>query len=238
MKKISISNDLYREIMGKKRTNDETFEDILKRIFHIYDFQPSKISKIVFIGHAGVGKTSVVKSFFEFDDPEDILNKSLEPTRGLEYHNYSFFDVKVGVVDTSGQELAQWLDIDGERVFSGADYILFVCDASKFEENSAEIYDNLYNLINIVKIQSTNATIALFLHKIDLIEPDDFHDFKRMILGRHHTFMLSEDVDADIPIFFTSIKKKYLRLLNLAFMNIFYVESDVIPRYYDFIDLV
>ena len=197
-----------------------------------------KKSKIVFIGHAGVGKTSVVKSFFEFDDPDELLNHSLEPTRGFEYHNYSFFDVNVGVVDTSGQELTQWLNLDGDCVFSGADYILFVCDASKFEENSSEIYDNLYNLINLAKIQSANATIVLFLHKIDLIETDDFQDFKKMILGRHHSFMLSEEVEADIPIFFTSIKKKYIRLLNLAFMNIFYVESDVIPRYYDFIDLV
>ncbi len=234
VKNVKISEEFYKFVM-KKKHGKESFEDILRRIIQIREVNPSKTKKLVLIGDAGVGKSTIRETFFGFDEPQELLKNSLEPTRGIEHFSYTYFDMKVGIMDTAGQEIHQWLNVESERVFSGADHVIYVVDSSQFFKNQKEIYDILYQIINILKIQSPNAIVSLFSHKCDLIPDLDFNDFRDEVIDYHKTFQINERTD--VPLFFTSIKERYIKWLNFAFMNIFYVESEALPRYYGFLDL-
>ncbi|MCK4380178.1 MAG: 50S ribosome-binding GTPase, partial [Candidatus Lokiarchaeota archaeon] len=61
--------------------------------------------KITLIGRAGVGKTSIIKVMFEGENPKDLINNPLEPTRGIIPKIYSWMDIELSIFDTSGQEL-------------------------------------------------------------------------------------------------------------------------------------
>ena len=57
--------------------------------------------KILILGRAGTGKTSIKKIVFEGLDPKDLLYNPLEPTRGISPSVYSWLDLKIGLFDSS-----------------------------------------------------------------------------------------------------------------------------------------
>lgn len=73
-------------------------------------FEKSSAKKILLLGRAGTGKTSIKKIIFEGLDPKDLLYNPLEPTRGIAPTVYSWLDLKLGLFDSSGQELSYLLN--------------------------------------------------------------------------------------------------------------------------------
>ncbi|TXT67651.1 MAG: hypothetical protein BAJALOKI1v1_30012 [Promethearchaeota archaeon] len=58
--------------------------------------------KLVLVGKAGAGKTSIKQAIFEMRNPDDLIIYPLDPTRGINTSNYSWMDVDINVFDTSG----------------------------------------------------------------------------------------------------------------------------------------
>jgi small GTP-binding protein len=200
----------------------------------VHYFEPNAIKKIVLIGDAGVGKSSIREVFFDYMSSEKIINESLEPTRGYEYHEYDLYDLRCSVLDTSGQELYSWLNDQSEEIFSGADIVIYVVDSSEFTQNIDEIYDYLKKISITARIYSPNTLIALFAHKTDLIDDSRLEQFKKQMSREHKVFQIAEEVD--IPIFFTSILEKHIRTLNIAFIKLFKIDSLILPNYSRFLN--
>lgn len=234
MKNIEISEEFYNYILSKKSNESEDFESILKKIIHFYDFNKSILKKVVFIGEAGVGKSTIRKILFDYTDPDKLIKTSLEPTRGLEFFSYSIFETKCSVIDTSGQEIFSWLDMESEQVFPESDIVVFVVDATYYLNNTHETYDLLKKIIMIARSHSKNATISLFLHKIDLINQNELEKFKEYAFREHKIFEMAEETD--VPLFFTSIKEPYVQWLNIAFIKLLRIESLILPNYKKFLD--
>ncbi len=72
------------------------------------------VKKILFIGRAGVGKTSIMQVIFEGKDPKNLILFPLVPTRGILSSVYKWMDLELGVFDTSGQELLFILENEDE----------------------------------------------------------------------------------------------------------------------------
>lgn len=84
--------------------------------------------KILLLGRAGVGKSSLKKIIFEGRNPDELLIHSLAPTRGIETSAYSWLDLELSVFDTSGQELKNLLEDESEQLlaFGGVDIVIYV----------------------------------------------------------------------------------------------------------------
>ena len=68
-------------------------------------FKKSSAKKILLLGRASTGKTTIKKILFEGKDPKDLLYSPLAPTRGITPSIYSWLDLDLGLFDSSGQEL-------------------------------------------------------------------------------------------------------------------------------------
>ena len=222
MKNVPISDELFDRVMKYQEDKSlEAFEPIAKRMMGIYDLPPTHEKKIMLIGEAGVGKSTIRQTFFNYDDPKDLLENSLEPTRGVEHFNYVMSDLDLLVLDTAGQELEELLEKDPELHFSEVDAVIYVVDASNFQKENKKIYDLLYKIEKTAKFYSPDVTISLYLHKIDLIDEKNVKAFKFRASSRHKGFELTERIE--IPMFFTSIEGSFIKQLELAFLNLFYL---------------
>lgn len=229
MKTIEISDALYGKIVERRSKPEEDIDSILKRIFNVRLRGISEPKKIVFVGEAAVGKSTIRKTFFEYFNPQDLLDNSLEPTRGLEFFQYDLFDLNCSVLDTSGQELRDWIQNQQEEAFSEADYIVFVASAPDFNKIRAEIYNLLQEITLLANFYAQDIIVALFIHKIDLLAQEDLDDFITECREYHRQFEKGEETD--IPLFFTSIKSDFLSRLNIAFMKLFRIDSLILPDY-------
>ena len=102
------------------------------------------IKKVLFLGPAEAGKTSLRKFFFEGVPATQLLKESELPTVGLKYLKYDYMysfptkekddrekiPLSLSVVDSAGQNLKEWLTERKERVFPGSDIIFFIFDVS------------------------------------------------------------------------------------------------------------
>jgi len=132
--------------------------------------------KIVLVGPAGVGKTSIYNSFFEMGNPKSLLDDSLEPTRGINSSLYSLFDSHFGVFDLAGQENDLWLSTNRD-IFNNSNLIICIFDIMNSLES---IIPFLIKILQIKKrLQLSECKIITFIHKIDLVEPSYvFHKIK------------------------------------------------------------
>ncbi|UYP48378.1 hypothetical protein NEF87_004663 [Candidatus Lokiarchaeum ossiferum] len=222
MKNVPISDELFNRVMKYQEDKSlEAFEPVAKRMMGIYDLSPTQEKKIMLIGEAGVGKSTIRQTFFNYDDPKKMLENSLEPTRGVENFNYIISDINLLVLDTAGQEIEELLEKDPEMHFSDVDAVIYVVDASKYQQENMKIYDLLYRINKTAKFYSPEVKISLYLHKIDLIKEDAVKTFKFRANSRHKGYELTEKIE--IPMFFTSIEKEFIKQLELAFLNLFYL---------------
>ena len=178
-------------------------------------FTKKSSRKMLFVGPSAVGKTSIKKIFFESASPDELLHKPLEPTYGLMYFNFDYFDLDLGIADLAGQEIEEFLadepktDIDP---FDGCDEVIYVFDPSYWESNSKNILIHLEKIQRkLVKNKSTSH-LFVFCHKIDLIEPSALEIFKNSVSER-----LKDKAD---DLFFTSIIKPYLSELIFIMQQI------------------
>jgi len=127
--------------------------------------------KILLIGRASVGKTSIKKTIFEGENSKDLIIHPLEPTRGITTSIYSWMDLELTLFDTSGQELPFLLEDEKKqnKAFNNADVIIYVFDYPTWASNSQEIKDEIKEIENLISRNYIEAKFLLFFHKIDLI---------------------------------------------------------------------
>jgi len=198
--KDNIDN-LYKQDKQDRFLNFDTFA----RQF----FSESTTKKLLFIGFPSAGKTSIKKSIFDKEDPQSLLDNSVEPTRGLVHFIYSWFNASVGIVDSSGQEFDSYVT-DGNdeqiRAFEGSDIIIYVFDVLNWKEESEKVIDNLKKIISTKNaISPPNSKIYAFCHKIDLLSDPD----KKSILQVKEIL----EKDLNIKATFSSIQPELIHTL-------------------------
>ena len=123
--------------------------------------------KVVILGPAGTGKTTLKKIFFDMVSPLELLEKSLEPTKGVDTNMYSFFNLDFAMFDLAGQENDNWFDKEKE-IFNNSNVIMCVLDINSYLKEILNFLKALITLYNEIKIN--DSEIIVLLHKIDLID--------------------------------------------------------------------
>ncbi len=144
------------------------------------------VKKVVFVGPAGSGKTSLRKFFFEGIPADKILSEPEAPTIGVKYNRFNYvysypvekegmspekIPIELAMVDTSGQELEKILTTPaGDQVFKGADIVLFIIDISEWgNEMRKEYLMDFICFTNNARLQlAPQSVFHLIGHKYDL----------------------------------------------------------------------
>jgi len=154
--------------------------------------------KIVFIGPAGAGKTTLRKIFFEYEIAENLLQSPLDPTYGVESLVLKLGQ-NIGIFDLAGQENEKWLTTDEKEVFLDTTIILIIIDVTS---TIPELEDFVKKVVHVRDDVCHDALIYLLVHKIDLLNEKDLENKKKLILAR----LCKEP---RLKIEFTSITKDY-----------------------------
>ncbi|TFG19142.1 MAG: hypothetical protein EU530_07135 [Promethearchaeota archaeon] len=158
--------------------------------------------KIVFVGPAGSGKSTLRRLFFEGESAFDLLSNPLEPTRGSEVFNYKMKE-DIGVFDLSGQELNRWLGQESD-VFQQTDLILITLDATTEFALCLKLINQMHK---IHKEKCPTASKYILWHKIDLLSSKELKALKDNI----------KKLIERTSIYFTSIRNEhYLNTLNVV----------------------
>jgi len=184
--------------------------------------------KILILGRASTGKTSIKKVIFEGKNPQEFLEESIEPTRGVSPSIYSWFDLTLGFFDTSGQELDVLLSDDQilSTAFENSDYIIYVFDYIIWNSQQQEIINEINNILRIIKTKSYNMKLILFCHKIDLIKKQKYGSkASQQIMDKYFQLQISGirhkiEENFNLPIYFTSLYPKLIYNLYAAFCDI------------------
>jgi len=159
--------------------------------------------KVIFFGPPGTGKTTIKYVFFEMVSPLKLLKNALDPTRGINSSIYSFFELDLGVFDLAGQENDVWFNKDN-KIFNQTNLIICVLDVNRYLKENMEFIQDVIKLQKDLKLSS--CSIAILLHKIDLIESL----YLRQKLKAISDFLTNEKrQDIVSMIYPTSITKKY-----------------------------
>lgn len=209
--------DFAREVIHAPK--NERNNIFLKKVEEFFEKPSSK--KILLLGRASTGKTTIKKIIFEGINPKDLLYNSLEPTRGITPSVYSWLDLNLGLFDSSGQELQFILINDNEQklAFENSDAIIYIFDYQIWISNSREIIAEIKNIADTIKKNSYSSKFFLFLHKIDLIN-EETRESEILKLEKS----IKEKIDS--PIFFTSIYPNLIYSLYNAFYKILSGFSD------------
>ncbi len=180
-------------------------------------FESSSAKKILLLGRAGTGKTSIKKIIFEGLNPKDLLYNPLEPTRGIAATVYSWLDLKLGLFDSSGQELSYLLnnETDSEHAlaFENTDFVIYLLDYTGWISQSEEIINEIKKIQEIMGKKSQSTKLLLFFHKIDLLgKVVDSKDLDKIEVNLKQQF--------NLPIYFTSIHPDLIYSLYNAFYEI------------------
>ena len=200
--------ELAHEIfnLSKENRRDYFLENV--KVF----FEKSTQKKILLLGRAGTGKTTIKKIIFEGVNPKELLFNPLEPTRGIAPSIYSWLDLNLGVFDSSGQELNFLLNDDEESsiAFDNTSIIIYVIDYPRWVSTSDEILNEIKKISDITNKKSKDAQLYLFFHKTDLINKDTRENNMDEIEIQIHKKI-------NLPIYFTSILPDLIYLTYNAF---------------------
>ena len=176
--------------------------------------------KILLVGPPGAGKTTIKKAYFDREDPRELLQNPLDPSRGISSNIYSYSDSNLGVFDLAGQENELWLSDKGKEVFSKTSAIICIFDIKSSLESIIEFLIKIYKLKKELKLDSCH--IIVFLHKIDMANPTyvshKINKLKQFVENQHR-------FRDDIQIFETSINKNH-------FYSTFSLISDILNDLY------
>ncbi len=205
--------EFSRELLQKAKSDRKKY--FIEKINIFLGESLSK--KVLVIGRAGTGKTTIKKIVFEGNDPNDLLSNPLEPTRGILASVYSWLDLRLGLFDSSGQELSDLLEgkVDNDQilVFENTDTIIYLFDYPTWVSNSQLIMDDIQKVLAIIKEKSYTAKLIVFFHKIDLIEIES----RREILEEITNIIKKK---FDVPIYYTSIYPNLIYSLYNAFYEL------------------
>ena len=174
--------------------------------------------KILLLGRAGVGKSTLKEIIFEGRDPDELLIHSLAPTRGIETSVYSWLDLELSVFDTSGQELKSLLEDESEQLlaFEGVDIVIYIFDYEIWHSDSGEISDEINEINKILRKINKQAQLILILHKIDLI-PKTIRNNTKIFL---HQIQYIVNLPIKYSLYFTSIDQDHIYSVHNAFSEI------------------
>ena len=174
--------------------------------------------KLLLLGRAGVGKSTLKKIIFEGEDPSELLHHSLEPTRGIEASNYSWLDLELSIFDTSGQELDNLLKEESEQIiaFGNTAAVIYIFDYNNWQSNSQDIADEIKEVHEIIRRINKEAKLMIIFHKIDLI-PEAIRNNVKIL-----TYQIQNIVNLPIKslLYFTSIAEDYIYSVHNAFSEI------------------
>jgi len=204
---INFGQDIFNI---EKSERDKYFQNNIEGFF-----KSTSAQKILLLGRAGTGKTTVKKIIFEGFDPKELVVNPLDPTRGLSPSVYSWLDLKIGLFDSSGQELEALLNNKDEHdlAFYNTDVIIYIFDYTTWIRNPSEIVSEIQKIQKIIDGDSYSARIIIFIHKIDLINNENRKN------------ILSEITNAlkdkfSFSIFYTSIHPEFIFSTYNAFYEI------------------
>src|SRR4030042_4362596 len=124
-------------------------------------FEKPAAKKLLLLGRAGTGKTSIKKIIFEGSNPNNLLYYPLEPTRGINPSIYSWLDLNLGLFDSAGQELDFLLKDENEQkiAFENTDMIIYLIDYQLWLQRSKEILNEIQLISNILESKCYNSSI-------------------------------------------------------------------------------
>ena len=212
---LEFSKETFKK--EKKERNNYFLENI--GIF----FESSSAKKILLLGKAGTGKTSIKKIIFEGLNPKDLLYNPLEPTRGISPSVYSWLDLKLGLFDSSGQELGFLLNNENDSehalAFENTDFIIYLLDYPGWNSKSEEIVNEVKKIQEILAKNKHTTNLLLFFHKIDLLGKGvDSREMDKIEVLLKKQF--------NLPIYFTSIHPDFIYSLYNAFYDILSSSSE------------
>jgi len=165
--------------------------------------------KIIFIGPPGSGKTTLRKIFFEGENSSNILEYSLEPTRGQDSILLNLSE-DIGVFDLGGQENQRWFETEENTIFFDTKIILIVVDISTSIE---KIINFTRKVIEIREELTPLSNIFVLMHKIDLVNQEKIIDISKIIYNTIKDVRL-------IKIYFTSVTKDFIAQTFIYFIEI------------------
>ena len=171
--------------------------------------------KIILLGRAGTGKTSIKKLLFEGVQPDKLLTNPLEPTRGIISKVYRWLDLNLGVFDTSGQELPFLLQNPKEQEYNlqNTDSLIYIIDYPRWTNDYEEICEEIRKIKDILTQCSIDAKLSVFFHKIDLI-PNEFEESINNQLNMEIKYKLG------LSYYLTSLHPQFSYTLYGAFYQI------------------
>ncbi len=193
-------------------------------------------NKIVLIGRAGVGKTSIKNVIFEGVPPNDLILFPLEPTRGINTSSYSWLDLELVIFDTAGQELTYLLENEDEhrKLFSNSDVFIYIFDYLLWVDQSEEILDEILKVFNIINQNGNKGKLILFFHKIDQINQKIRGKFQIIV----NEIRSRLDIPVEFKIFFTSLHPNLIYRTYNAFFEVLSALSPETSNIKNIIDTV
>lgn len=187
--------------------------------------------KIILIGPAGIGKTTIKKMFFESANPLDNLSSILEPTIGVEINEYSQ-ENSILIYDLAGQELNRWLYEESELFFQ-TEIIICMLDSKEIWNKNVELIERI---INLKQLYCQNAKIAYFIHKIDLLNETQLDEldknFKDLIKFQTYAVFFQTSITPkyflDTYKIFISLLQKYFDVKDLVKINEFLIKMSIL----------
>ena len=174
--------------------------------------------KILLLGRAAAGKTSIKQVIFEGRDPNNLLKNPLSPTRGIESYPYKWMDLELGLFDTSGQELENLLKEESLQVnvFKSVDVIIYIAEYPRWEKDPAEFIEDIQKALKIIQDNAMNTRLILFLNKMDVVGEINPKTLKKIAKMLTEVLKLPGLPD----IFFTSLSPEFIYSTYKAFSEI------------------
>nr|MDO8111966.1 hypothetical protein [Candidatus Sigynarchaeota archaeon] len=198
------------------------------------------VKKIVFLGPAGAGKTTIRRFFFEGIPADMLLKRQEPPSIGLKHDTFDYLFLypvenngkspekvpfKLALLDTSGQELEKWITTQRKEVFSGADIIFFIFDSSDWNDPVKKqfVCDHVWFVFNTRNQIAPEALLYILAHKFDKVasKKNDMETMRRKITEDLKDYMFKKkDVVIDFNVTITSMDKKYRRHTFSSMLNL------------------
>lgn len=187
-------------------------------------------NKMIIIGLAETGKSTIVKSFME--EKKDFFDDVYSATINYERKNFTFLGTDLSIFDLGGQP--SFIDkFTGELakfIFSDVLAFVFVIDVAKFEELSRAKYYLDLSIDNVLKY-SPNAIGYIFLHKVDLLKKEHIKEIE----AQFKEFLL-DGIKLEMKLFMTSVYQDSIyTALGDLFSNLTSINKTIDPVIKEFV---
>ena len=179
-------------------------------------YQPShsKTNKVLLMGKAEAGKTSMKSIIFANYLAKDTMSSRMGPTINIEYNTFRFLgDLQLDLWDCGGQDkfLQSYFESQRDNVFRNVAVLIYVFDIESLEKkqnmpSSAGLPNDFYEFntaLGAIRQQSPKAKIFCLIHKMDTIKAE----YRQNIFTSHCSQLQKEakTFDLNITCFATSI---------------------------------